>query len=109
VQFTDEYADTQIEIDGTQGGLRAFAALKRSTDCTHLKVLISIGGGGEGSAHFAAIAHDGALRMRFANSARALVDEYGLDGIDSESASRASLAPDRTSRLGAPVGPAPGR
>lgn len=92
LQFTDEYADTKIEVDGTQGGLRAFGALKKAKDCAHLKVLVSIGGGGEGSAHFAAIARDGAVRMRFANAARAFVDEYGFDGLDSTYPIRSSLA-----------------
>jgi len=80
--LSDEYADTQIEVDGVNGCLRSFAALKKLKDCSHLKVIISVGGGEKGSEPFKHIASDPSSRQRFANSARALVDEYGLDGLD---------------------------
>ena len=50
-----------------------------------LKIVLSIGGGGKGSENFARMAGNAEARERFAHSARALVDEYGLDGIDSMS------------------------
>ncbi|KAF1986138.1 glycoside hydrolase family 18 protein [Aulographum hederae CBS 113979] len=80
IYFSDEWADTQMEVDGTRGCLKSFAALK--TRYTTLKVILSVGGGGKGSEPFAAIAHSPALRDNFARSARAIVDSYGLDGID---------------------------
>lgn len=49
----------------------------------HLKVILSVGGGGKGSDNFAAVAADPAKREEFASSAKQLVLEYGLDGIDS--------------------------
>jgi len=80
-QLHDEYADTQIEVDGTKGCLNALVALKKQY--THLKVLLSIGGAGEGSIAFAKVAGQSSTRSHFASSARAIVDTYKLDGIDS--------------------------
>ena len=80
-QLSDEYADTRIEVDGTTGCLNALNDLKQQYPL--LKVILSIGGGGPGSAPFAEVASSGTKRNTFAMSARALVDEYGLDGIDS--------------------------
>ena len=71
-----------MEVDGTHGCLRSFAALKRRYSI--LKTVLSVGGGGAGSAPFASVAADPAKREQLARSARALVDEYGLDGIDSK-------------------------
>jgi len=80
VYVSDEYADTQIEVDGTRGCLRSLGALKR--DYPHLKCVLSIGGGGDGSASFAGVANNAITRYTFARSAKKLVDAYGLDGID---------------------------
>ena len=80
-QLSDEYADAQIEVDGTNGCLNALNNLKQQYPL--LKIILSIGGGGPGSAPFAEVATNGTKRTTFAMSARALVDEYGLDGIDS--------------------------
>ncbi|KAF2400371.1 glycoside hydrolase [Trichodelitschia bisporula] len=80
VYLSDEYADTQISVDGTQGCLRAFVGLKRQY--THLKIILSIGGGSSDPATFASVAADPTTRERFGASARELVDAYGLDGID---------------------------
>lgn len=82
-QLSDEYADAQIEVDGTRGCLNALNDLKQQYPL--LKIILSVGGGGEGSAPFAEVAGNGTKRNTFATSARALVDEYGLDGIDSTS------------------------
>ncbi|KAF1812394.1 glycoside hydrolase [Eremomyces bilateralis CBS 781.70] len=80
IYLSDEWADDQMEVDGEKGALRAFGALKRRHNI--LKVVLSIGGGGKGSEPFAAVAADPTARETFARSARALVDQYGLDGID---------------------------
>ncbi|TGZ85247.1 glycoside hydrolase, partial [Ascodesmis nigricans] len=77
---SDEYADTQISVDSTNGLLSSLPTLKAMNP--HLKIILSIGGGGRGSANFAAIAMDSKKAERFAESARVVVDEYELDGID---------------------------
>ncbi|KAI9813122.1 MAG: hypothetical protein M1827_004342 [Pycnora praestabilis] len=79
VYLSDEWADSQMEVDGTRGCLRSFAQLKRQHQ--HLKLILSIGGGGH-SDNFAAIASNPVARDNLAQSARGLVDIYGLDGID---------------------------
>jgi chitinase len=79
-QLSDEWADTQMPVDGTTGCLRAFAQLK--PQYSKLKLILSIGGGGKGSENFAAVARSKSCTETFAQSARRLVDEFGLDGID---------------------------
>ncbi len=80
-QFTDNYADTEIEIDGVKGCINELRSIK--TRYPHIKTIISLGGGGESSASFPIVASDGILRSTFARNARHIVDAYGLDGIDS--------------------------
>lgn len=81
IQVGDQYADTQLPVDGTFGGLNAFGKLK--ADNKHLKLLLSVGGAGSGSNNFAAVARNEGARKVFAHTAKKLVTEYGLDGIDS--------------------------
>ncbi|CBF89775.1 glycoside hydrolase family 18 protein [Aspergillus nidulans FGSC A4] len=80
VYLSDEWADTQMPVDGTTGCLRAFAQLK--PQYSKLKLILSIGGGGKGSENFAAVARSKSCTETFAQSAKRLVDEFGLDGID---------------------------
>ncbi|KAF3398911.1 Endochitinase B [Talaromyces pinophilus] len=80
VYLSDEWADSQMPVDGTEGCLRAFIQLKQQYP--QLKVILSIGGGGKGSENFAKVATDPAAVANFAYSARALVDQFGLDGVD---------------------------
>lgn len=47
-------------------------------------MVLSVGGGGKGSEPFAGVARDPAHRERFAQSSLALVQQFGIDGIDSE-------------------------
>jgi chitinase len=70
-----------MEVDGANGCIRAFTQLKQQYK--ELRVILSIGGGGAGSQPFPAIAADPVAAEIFASSARKLVDEYGIDGIDS--------------------------
>jgi chitinase len=51
---------------------------------TRLRVVLSVGGGGKGSEPFAAVAADPEKRDRFAQSSLGLVQQFGIDGIDSE-------------------------
>ncbi|KAI5798793.1 glycoside hydrolase [Geopyxis carbonaria] len=80
VHLSDDWADDKIEVDGTLGCLRSFQQLK--IQHPHLKVIFSVGGGGKGSEPFAAVAADPDAREQFGRSARELVMQYGLDGID---------------------------
>ncbi|KAI9931532.1 hypothetical protein MW887_010109 [Aspergillus wentii] len=80
VNLSDEWADTQMPVDGTNGCLRAFAQLK--PQYSKMKVILSVGGGGKGSENFASVARNPASVETFARTARALVDQFGLDGID---------------------------
>jgi len=69
-----------MDVDGVKGCLGSFIALKREKP--HLKVVLSIGGGGA-SQNFAAVAASAALRDNFGRSAKGLVTASGFDGIDS--------------------------
>lgn len=72
-----------MPVDETEGCLRAFVQLKQQY--SKMKVILSVGGGGKGSENFAAVAHSRSRLDTFVRSARALVDEFGLDGIDGTS------------------------
>lgn len=80
-----------MPVDGTQGCLRAFAQLKQQY--SKMKLVLSIGGGGKGSENFAAVARSPPRVETFVRTARALVDEFGLDGIDSKSRTHRYLTP----------------
>ncbi|KAJ5657088.1 hypothetical protein N7507_009038 [Penicillium longicatenatum] len=47
-----------------------------------MRIILSVGGGGKGSENFAAVACSLSKVETFVHTARGLVDEYGLDGID---------------------------
>ncbi|KAI9699187.1 MAG: hypothetical protein M1820_007266 [Bogoriella megaspora] len=79
-KLSDEWADTQIEVDGTQGCLRSLSQLKQRRGGV-LKTILSIGGG-TGSENFASAARTTITRDRFARTAKELCLEYNLDGID---------------------------
>ncbi|KAI9737139.1 MAG: hypothetical protein M1834_000732 [Cirrosporium novae-zelandiae] len=81
VYLSDEYADTQIPLaGGTRGCLRALFDLK--LQYPHLKLILSIGGGGAGSQNFPSAASTKECRARFVESAKTFCNEYGFDGID---------------------------
>lgn len=80
VFLSDEWADSQMEVDGVQGCLRSFAELKKKYSV--LRVVLSVGGGGVASEPFPAAASTDETRERFAATAKDLVTTYGLDGID---------------------------
>ncbi|PKY04784.1 glycoside hydrolase [Aspergillus campestris IBT 28561] len=80
VYLSDEWADTQMPVDGTQGCLRAFAQMKQQY--SKMKIILSVGGGGKGSENFAGVARSQSRVETFVRTARALVDQFGLDGID---------------------------
>ncbi|PGH07225.1 hypothetical protein AJ79_06329 [Helicocarpus griseus UAMH5409] len=69
-----------MPVDGTEGCLRAFIKLKQQYPT--LKVLLSIGGGGTGSQHYASVARNPLTVERFVASAKDLADKFGLDGFD---------------------------
>jgi chitinase len=70
------------DVPGTTGCLNSFALLKKKY--TKLRVVLSVGGGGKGSEPFAEVARNQASRERFGQTARGLVQQFGIDGIDSE-------------------------
>ena len=69
-----------MDVNGYQGCIRALAALKQNHP--HLRLLLSIGGGGPGGHEFPRVANDPNARERFAASALNLVQTYGFDGVD---------------------------
>lgn len=71
-----------MEVDGVQGCLRSLALLKQQNRC--LKLILSVGGGGAGSQHFAEVASEPTTRENFGRTARDLVITYKLDGLDSK-------------------------
>lgn len=71
-----------MPIDGTNGCIRAFTQLK--PQYSKMKVILSIGGGGKGSENFALVAQSQSRLATFVRTARELVDQFGLDGIDSK-------------------------
>jgi len=79
LKLTDDWADTQIPVDGTKGCLSALANLKASAP--HIRTLISVGGGG-GSAEFPALAANPASRARFAHEIKEFCDKYQINGVD---------------------------
>jgi chitinase len=79
----DEYLHYEIGIDGTNGCLRACTQLKGRNP--NLKVILSVGGGGEEVAvHFVDVAGHPSKLQRFSDSAKNLVDMFQLDGIDTD-------------------------
>lgn len=81
--MSDEWADTQMPVDGAEGCLQAFVQLKQQY--SKMRIILSVGGGGKGSENFAVVARSRSGLETFARTARALVDQYGLDGIDGTS------------------------
>lgn len=69
-----------MPVDGTNGCIRAFTQLK--PQYSKMKVILSVGGGGKGSENFALVSQSRSRLDNFVRSARALVDQFGLDGID---------------------------
>jgi len=80
-KLSNPWVDSEVEVDGTNGCLGSFALIKARYP--HLKVLLSVGGGGNGSLFFSSVAASNVKRQQFASSCRLLVERYGLDGIDS--------------------------
>ncbi|SMR61949.1 unnamed protein product [Zymoseptoria tritici ST99CH_1E4] len=80
VYLADLHCDTRSAVDGTHGALPALVKLKKE-QYPHLKVLLSIGGG-SGSKNFSNVAADPVKRRTFCETARQLVDDFDLDGID---------------------------
>lgn len=81
IQLSDEYADTRIEVEDSFGCISALMMLR--LESPRLKIILSIGGGGRGSEHFATIATNEYLRRVFAYNAGEVVRQYNFDGVDS--------------------------
>jgi len=68
-------------VDGAPGCIGSFLRLKAKH--SHLKLILSIGGGA-GSQNFAAVAATAVTRDNFGRSVKGMVDATGFDGIDSK-------------------------
>ena len=71
-----------MEVDGTEGCLRAFTQLR--CQYSELRVILSIGGGGAGSENFAAVASNQIAVEKFIYTVQNLATQFNLDGFDSE-------------------------
>ena len=80
IYLSDEYADAEIDINGTKGCLNNLKTVKVHNP--HIKTLLSIGGGGKGSAPLPIVAGSAEARSRFAWTAEEMLEIYDLDGID---------------------------
>ena len=79
LKLSDEWADLEVDVDGTQGCIAALRSLKQQHP--QLKIILSIGGGSpEGSGQFARIASQTVTREIFARSAKELCQLHGFDG-----------------------------
>lgn len=82
-QLSDDEADCRAPCDGlNKGALGSLLHLAHSE--RHLQALISIGGS-DSAQTFPIVASNPVLRNKFARSVRDLVEDTGIDGIDSES------------------------
>lgn len=79
-QHGDAYVDSEMQVDGHIGGIRACTAKKTSGKNKDLKVLLSIT-----SDHFSQVAADPLKCETAARSAREFVNFYDLDGVDGKS------------------------
>ena len=70
-----------MEVDGVNGCIKALNQTKKAND--QLKTVLSIGGGGQGSSHYPAVAQNEYTRQVFSKSVKDMVDIHGFDGVDS--------------------------
>ena len=80
IYLSDGYADLEIDINGHKGCLDELRSIKQQHP--HIKLLLSVGGGGKGSTPLPKVAANAETRSRFAWTAEEMVEVYGLDGID---------------------------
>ncbi|KAF6812807.1 glycosyl hydrolase family 18 [Colletotrichum sojae] len=79
LKHLDEHADRSAPVDGVEGGLAALNQVKCRR--THIRTLISVGGGSN-STEFAALAASPQARGRFAHEIRNFVDQNNFNGVD---------------------------
>jgi chitinase len=77
--FSDEVVDFSLQVDGTNGYLKAWTQLKSQHS---LKIILSVGGEGASCKKFAWVGAEAYRRERFSTSAKHLLQLYDLDGID---------------------------
>ncbi|KAF4454712.1 hypothetical protein F53441_2790 [Fusarium austroafricanum] len=75
----DDWADNTKVIDGEKGCLAALAKLK--SQHSHIKTLVSIGGGSS-SKEFPALAASKGARQTFAHQIKEFCDAHHFDGVD---------------------------
>ncbi|MFN2976872.1 glycoside hydrolase family 18 protein [Terriglobus aquaticus] len=74
--------DGRIAAPGEMDAKNLATLLNLRKQNPQLQVLISVGGGGAGSAGFSELALSAEGRRRFVDSAVEMVERYGLDGVD---------------------------
>ena len=80
IYLSDEWADAEMDVDGVKGCLNSLRTIK--VHHPHIRTLLSVGGGGKGSAPLPTVAGSAEARARFAWTAREMLEVYELDGID---------------------------
>ncbi|KAF7503070.1 hypothetical protein GJ744_004352 [Endocarpon pusillum] len=80
VTLSDEHADCEILIDGTQGCVNAFKVIQ-GDKYPALNLILSIGGAAS-SENFDRITSDEIRLQNLVTTARELVNHFGLNGID---------------------------
>jgi chitinase len=72
-----------VIIEGSQNAAANLAALNSLKQANPaLQIVVSVGGGGEGSIGFSDMARNTQGRQRFVDSAIGIIEKYHLDGID---------------------------
>ena len=82
MKLSDAWSDRDKQVDGAQGAIRALRKLADEQQENKPKVILSIGGGGAGSASFPAAASTADSRKQFAESVFNLITTFNLDGVD---------------------------
>jgi chitinase len=79
------YAFATIDSDTWSPRIQNPDALKElisKAKATNTKVLLSVGGGGDGSKYFSVMATQDSTRTLFARNLASIITQYGLDGVD---------------------------
>jgi chitinase len=79
-QLTDRHTDCEVSVDGGTGCINAFRRLQ-ATKHSNLKIILSIGGG-TATEIFNEVTVDATRLQKLADTARTLVDDLGMNGID---------------------------
>ncbi|XP_055907585.1 probable chitinase 2 [Eupeodes corollae] len=82
LDINGEITSLDPDADFKNGGFKDFIALKQRDPSGCLKVILAIGGWGEGSEKYSLMAESASSREKFADSVLRWLIFYGFDGID---------------------------